>query len=73
MSEPTPILIETSVQIAWDYLERTGQIDDPKSVSEFLVTAIEHMVRRGERRRLALANLAIMTYERLRQQEQEAA
>jgi hypothetical protein len=73
MSEPTFILIENSVEIAWDYLERTGQIDDPKFVSEFLVAAIEHMVCNGERRRLALSNLAIIAYERLRRLEKEAA
>jgi hypothetical protein len=73
MSEPTFVTVEKSVQIAWDYLERTGQIDDPKFVSEFLVAAIEHMVRNGERRRLALANLAIMAYERMRRHEKEAA
>ena len=30
MSEPLPILMESAVQIAWDYLEQTGQIDDPE-------------------------------------------
>jgi hypothetical protein len=59
MSEPLPILMESAVQIAWDYLEQTGQIDDPE------ITA-EHMVRGGERRRLALSNGAITAYERLR-------
>ena len=73
MSESTPTVIDNSVQIAWDYLERTGQIDDPNFVGEFLVAAIEHMVRNGERRRLALANLVIMAYERLRRLEMEAA
>lgn len=73
MNEPMFVAVENSVQIAWDYLERTGQIDDPKFVSEFLVAAIEHMVRNGEKRPLALANLAIMTYERLRRLEKEAA
>ena len=28
MSEHLPHLVEYAVQIAWDYLERTGQIDD---------------------------------------------
>jgi hypothetical protein len=73
MSETTPVIIENAVQIAWDYLERTGQIDDPKQVSEFLVAAIQHMVSNGERRRLALSNPAIMAYERLRRHEREAA
>ena len=66
MSEPIPILMEGAVQIAWDYLEQTGQIDDPEITSWLLLDAVEHMVRGGERRRLALSNGAITTYERLR-------
>ena len=73
MSDSLPILLENSIQIAWDYLERTEQIEDPKFVREFLVAAIEHMVRNGERRQLAPANLVIMAYERLRRLEKEAA
>jgi hypothetical protein len=66
MSEPLPILMESALQIAWDYLEQTGQIDDPEFTSWLLLDAVEHMVRRGERRRLALSNSAITAYERLR-------
>ena len=64
MSEPVPILMENSIQIAWDYLERTGQIADPEFASRFLLDAIENMVRKGERRRLVLSNTAITAYER---------
>ncbi|WP_347336345.1 hypothetical protein [Bradyrhizobium viridifuturi] len=28
MSEPLPILVEKSIQIAWDFLERSGEITD---------------------------------------------
>jgi hypothetical protein len=66
MTEPLPILIEKAIQIAWDYLERTGQIDDPEITSWLLLDTVEHMVRCGERRRLALSNGAIAAYERLR-------
>jgi hypothetical protein len=66
MSERLPILVENAVQIAWDYLEKTGQIDDPEITSWLLLDTIEHMVRCGERRRLALSNGAITAYERLR-------
>ena len=66
MSEPLPILMEKALQIAWDYLEQTGQIDDPEITSWLLLDAAEHMVRGGERRRLALSNGAITAYERLR-------
>ena len=65
MSEPLPILMESAVQIAWDYLEQTGQIDDPEITSWLLLDTVEHLVRCGERRRLALSNGAIATYERL--------
>jgi hypothetical protein len=57
--------MENALQIAWDYLERTGQIENPEFASKFLLTAVEHLIARGERRRLALANLAIAAYERL--------
>jgi hypothetical protein len=66
MSERLPTLVENAVQIAWDYLEKTGQIDDPEITSWLLLDTIEHMVRCGERRRLALSNGAITAYERLR-------
>jgi hypothetical protein len=65
MSEPIPILMENALQIAWDYLEQTGQIENPEFASKFLLVAVEHLISRGERRRLALANLAIAAYERL--------
>jgi hypothetical protein len=63
MSEPLPILVEKAVQIAWDYLEQTGQIDDPEITSWLLLDTVEYMVRCGERRRLALSNSAITAYE----------
>ena len=64
MTEPLPLLIETSVQIAWDYLERSGELGDAAVASRLLVGSIELMVRRGERRRLLLANKAIDQYRR---------
>jgi hypothetical protein len=66
MSEHLSILIETSVQIAWDYLERTGELGDGAMASRFLADHIELMVRRGERRRLFLSNRAIDAYLRFR-------
>jgi hypothetical protein len=65
MREPLPILTENALQIAWDYLEQTGQIENPEFTSRFLLVAVQHMISQGERRRLALANLAIAAYERL--------
>ena len=60
-------LMENSIQIAWDYLERTGQIDDPEFTSKFLLDNVERAVRMGERRRLMLTNRAISAYEGLKQ------
>ena len=59
-------LMEVAIEIAWDYLERTGQIADPEFTSRFLLDTIERLVRNGERRRLWLSNRAITSYEQLR-------
>ena len=62
MHEPLPILMENSIRIAWDYLERTGDLGDPEVASRFLLETGEQMVRKGERRRLLLSNYAIDAY-----------
>ena len=64
MSEPLPILMETSIQIAWDYLERTGELGEPQAASKFLMDTVEKMIRRGERRKLVLSNKAIEAYKK---------
>jgi hypothetical protein len=66
--ETLPALMENSIQIAWDYLERTGELEDAAVASRFLSEAVEQMVRRGERRRLALSNRAITAYKCFKQQ-----
>jgi len=45
----TSVLIEN--QIAWDFLERSGEIEDPVFASRFLYDSIELMVRQGVRNR----------------------
>ena len=72
MSEPLPILMENSVQIAWDYLERTGELGEPEVASRFLLDTIEVMVRRGERRRLILSNKAIDAYKQFKSERRLA-
>ena len=57
-------LLEESFQIAWDYLERTGELGDAEAASRFLSDTIEMMLRRGQRNRLALSNRAIGAYQR---------
>jgi hypothetical protein len=59
-------LLEESFQIAWEYLERTGELGDGAAASRFLGDAIEIMIRHGQRSRLALSNRAIGAYQRLR-------
>jgi hypothetical protein len=59
-------LLEDSFQIAWEYLERSGEPGDGASASRFLSDVIETMIRRGQRSRLALSNRAITAYQRSR-------
>jgi hypothetical protein len=68
MSEPLSVLIEISIQIAWDYLERAGELGDPEVASKVLLRSVESKVRRGERRRLMLSNMAIDDYKKFRAQ-----
>jgi hypothetical protein len=73
MAEHLHHLLEDAIQIAWGYLELTGQIGDPELASRFLLDSMEQMMRRGERRRLWLSNRAITAYERFRQDRGLAA
>jgi hypothetical protein len=66
MYEPLPLLVENSFQIAWDYLERTGELGNREVASRVLLDAIEIMIRRGERRKLLLSNKAIDAHQRFR-------
>ena len=65
-------LLENSFLIAWDYLERAGEIDDAPAASRFLSSNIELMMRGGERRQLVLSNKAITAYRRSKQERQTA-
>jgi hypothetical protein len=56
------VLIENSLQIAWDYLERSGELGDASTAGIFLADTITSMVRGGERRKLMLSNKAIDAY-----------
>jgi len=61
-----PFLLEESVKIALDFLSRTGEIDDPREASQYLVNKVEFMMGQGQRNRLLLANRAIAAYQRYR-------
>lgn len=56
------VLMEEAIQIAWDYLERTGEVDDPEVCSQILLYNVETMLRQGVRSRLLLSNRAIRQY-----------
>jgi hypothetical protein len=58
-------LLEESVDIAWVYLQRTGEADN--DVARYLTDTIEMMIRRGQRNRMFLANMAIIKYRVLKE------
>jgi len=62
MSEPLPILVESSLQIAWDFLSGSGEIADPQQTAEFLLRHIRSQIFSGEMRTLMLSNRAINAY-----------
>ena len=66
MTEPVPLLMENSIQIAWDYLEAIGELGDPEVAARFLTDAVEIMIERGETRKLMLSNRAIDAYKRFK-------
>jgi hypothetical protein len=65
-------LVEHSIQIAWDYLERTGELEQPEIAGKVLLDAVELMIRQGVRSRLLLSNRAITAYERFKQERKAA-
>ena len=73
MHEPIPALVESAFYIAWDYLERSGELGDPNVASHVLLDTMEVMIRRGEYRKLMLANKAIDAYRRYRAEGRLAA
>jgi hypothetical protein len=66
MSEPVPNIMESAIQMAWDYLDRTGELGDPELAARVLLDAVERMIREGERRPLMLSNKAIDAYKRFK-------
>jgi hypothetical protein len=62
MSEPLSHIIENAVQNAWDVLERSGEIADPRDASFFLMKIVTTLAVKGELRPLLLVNRAIDDY-----------
>jgi hypothetical protein len=54
-------LLEESVDIAWVYLDRSGELGNGDT-ARFLTDTIELMIRGGQRNRMFLANMAIIKY-----------
>ena len=69
MSEPLPILMEIATEIAWDYLERSGELTDPAEANRVVLKSAESQVFKGERRRLMLANKAIDDYRKFKAEQ----
>lgn len=64
MTEPLPSLLKNSINIAADYLQRSGEFDNPEADCRRLMHWIAEMVRNGETRTMVLANKAIDEYRR---------
>jgi hypothetical protein len=67
MTEPLPTLVENSLQIAWDFLDASGEIEDPQQTAEVLLEAIKSLLLSGENRRLMLSNRAIDAFREFKQ------
>jgi hypothetical protein len=65
-------VVERSVQIAWEYLDLAGEIDDGLSTRRFLLRHVEKLFAEGVRNQLLLSNRAIMAYQHIRR-DREAA
>jgi len=64
----SPLLLEDSVRIAFDFLERCGEVDDPLETGRFLVDRIQFMLAQGQRNKLLLANRAIAAFQKRRRE-----
>ena len=60
--DASPLLVESAVQIAWDFLAAAGELDDPAEANRFLTGKIEFMIGQGQRNKLVLSNRAILAF-----------
>lgn len=54
--------LEESFDIAWSFLERSGELRGAAESANIILDSIERQLRAGERRKLMLANRAIAFY-----------
>jgi hypothetical protein len=64
--DTAPFLMEDAIQIAMNYLHRSGEMDNYVETCDFLMDSITTMIKRGERNKLVLGNRAIAAFERYR-------
>jgi hypothetical protein len=57
-------LLEDALKIAFNFLSRSGEIDDPMEATGFLADNIHFMIGQGQHNQVALANRAIAAYQR---------
>lgn len=62
MERSSSKILEEAVNIAWLYLQRTGDLEDDNAAAVFLSDSIEKMMRQGQRNRMFLANKALIKY-----------
>ena len=55
-------VIEDAFNIAWGFLERSGELREAEPTTNFLVRFIEDQTRSGERRPMMIGNRAIAAY-----------
>lgn len=54
--------LEQSFDIAWSFLEKSGELRGAAESADIILDSIEQQLRKGERRQLMLANRAISAY-----------
>lgn len=64
-----PLLKKESVQIARDFLQRAGEVEDVHAAELLLTDIVEFLMQHRISSRLLLSNLAITAYQRFRQQK----
>ena len=60
------LTMANAIQIALNYLQRSGEIDDYTETFRFLADKVEAMMRQGQSNQLVLANRAIADFQKYR-------
>jgi hypothetical protein len=64
---------QEAFDIAWNFVSRVERIADATVAQAFIATEIRHLLERGERHKLRLANLAILAFQRTHPGDRETA